>query len=203
MQLLISIARFDTDGNTEVSAEEFNKSTYAGTICVANSIAGVQGFNLIACLMFLATHLSSIGRPRGFKATPAAIDVLGEDETAIFMSLVYSLNILAETLALSIMINSVFMRQLLSNSLPSVNHRPTELSSPSALCLIPPPVHLPPRTAGHEPARLPSRHEHCFRDCNIDHLDACRGPLGRCPRRALHAKSGCLHRSGFSRHRSG
>lgn len=35
-------------------------------------------------------------------------------------SVVYSLNILAETLALSIMINSVFMRQLLNSALPSV-----------------------------------------------------------------------------------
>ena len=127
VQLLISIARFDTDGDNEVTTEEYHKSVAAANQCISNAIAGVQSFNLIASLMFVATHLASIGRPRGWRASAASIDAFGEDETSAIIAAVYSLNVLAETLALSIMINSVFMRQLLSNSLPSVSYRPTGL----------------------------------------------------------------------------
>jgi len=120
IQLLISIARFDTDGDNQVSEMEFMKSAFAGTICITNAVAVVQGFSLISGLIFVSTHLASIGRPRGWRPEPGAVESFGEDETTIVMWVVYSLNLFAETLALSVMINSVFMRQLLNNALPSV-----------------------------------------------------------------------------------
>jgi len=120
IQLLISIARFDTDGDNSVSEQEFMKSAYAGAVCVTNAVSGVQGFNLMASLVFVATHLANIGRPRGWRASPAAVERFGEDETSVVMWVCYTLNVFAETLALSIMVNSVFMRQLLCNALPSV-----------------------------------------------------------------------------------
>eukprot|EP00964_Phaeocystis_antarctica_P046700 scaffold27008_cov67-Phaeocystis_antarctica.AAC.1 len=119
IQLLISIARFDTDGDNIVSEQEFMKSAYAGAVCVTNAVSGVQGFNLMASLVFVATHLANIGRPRGWRASPAAVERFGEDETSVVMWVCYTLNVFAETLALSIMVNSVFMRQLLCNALPS------------------------------------------------------------------------------------
>merc|ERR1712194_900124 len=120
VQLLIAIARFDTDGDNNVSEMEFMKSAYAGGVCVTNAVSGVQGFNLMASLIFVATHLANIGRPKPWYASPETVESFGAEESSIVMWVAYSLNCFAETLALSIMINSVFMRQLLSNSLPSV-----------------------------------------------------------------------------------
>ena len=128
IQVLISIARFDTDGDNNVSEMEFAKSAYAGSVCVTNATMVVQGFSLMASLCFVATHRTNIGRPRGWRPSPAAVESIGADETGIVMWVAYSLNIFAETLALSIMINSVFMRQLLVNALPSVHRYPPNFS---------------------------------------------------------------------------
>ena len=110
IQLLISIARFDTDGDNQVSEMEFMKSAFAGGICITNAVAVVQGFSLICGLIFVSTHLANIGRPTGWRPKPGAVESFGEHETTIVMWVVYSLNLFAETLALSVMINSVFMR---------------------------------------------------------------------------------------------
>jgi hypothetical protein len=120
VQLLIAIARFDTDGDNSVSEMEFMKSAYAGGVCVTNAVSVVQGFNLMASLIFVATHLANIGRPKPWYASPETVESFGAEESSIVMWVAYSLNCFAETLALSIMINSVFMRQLLVNALPSV-----------------------------------------------------------------------------------
>ena len=160
IQLLISIARFDTDGDNQVSEMEFMKSAFAGTICITNAVAVVQGFSLISGLIFVSTHLASIGRPRGWRPEPGAVESFGEDETTIVMWVVYSLNLFAETLALSVMINSVFMRQLLNNALPSVHRCRRQLSAPRppACCTTrslqsltaarTPRLHLPPKPHG-------------------------------------------------------
>ena len=127
VQLLIAIARFDTDGDNNVSEMEFMKSAYAGGVCVTNAVSGVQGFNLMASLIFVATHLANIGRPKPWYASPETVESFGAEESSIVMWVAYSLNCFAETLALSIMINSVFMRQLLVNALPSVHCYPPNL----------------------------------------------------------------------------
>merc|ERR1711935_465659 len=69
----IAIARFDTDGDNNVSEMEFMKSAYAGGVCVTNAVSGVQGFNLMASLIFVATHLANIGRPKPWYASPETV----------------------------------------------------------------------------------------------------------------------------------
>ena len=74
----------------------------------------------------MSTHLANIGRPKPWYASPETVESFGAEESSIVMWVAYSLNCFAETLALSIMINSVFMRQLLVNALPSVHRDPPQ-----------------------------------------------------------------------------
>ena len=133
VQLLIVIARFDIDGDGDIDEAEFEISRKEGEKAIANAIAGCQNFAIISALLFGATHLANIGRPVPFKADQASVDEFGEQEMDIVMWVIYVLNVVAETLALSIMITSIFIRQLVSNALPSVISKLAFLSDTNIL----------------------------------------------------------------------
>jgi hypothetical protein len=133
VQLLITIARFDIDGDGEIDDQEFEISRKEGEKAVSNAIAGCQNFAIVSALLFGATHLANIGRPVPFKADQASVDALGKTETDVVLWVIYVLNVLAETLALSIMITSIFIRQLVSNALPSVISKLAFLSDTNIL----------------------------------------------------------------------
>ena len=133
VQLLIVIARFDIDGDGDIDEAEFEISRKEGEKAIANAIAGCQNFAIISALLFGATHLANIGRPVPFKADPASVDEFGDQEMDIVMWVIYVLNVVAETLALSIMITSIFIRQLVSNALPSVISKLAFLSDTNIL----------------------------------------------------------------------
>ena len=133
VQLLIVIARFDIDGDGDIDEAEFEISRKEGEKAIANAIAGCQNFAIISALLFGATHLANIGRPVPFKADQASVDEFGEMEMDIVMWVIYVLNVVAETLALSIMITSIFIRQLVSNALPSVISKLAFLSDTNIL----------------------------------------------------------------------
>lgn len=133
VQLLIVISRFDIDGDGDIDEQEFEISRKEGEKAIANAIAGCQNFAIISALLFGATHLANIGRPVPFKADPASVDEFGEDKMDIVLWVIYCLNVLAETLALSIMITSIFIRQLVSNALPSVISKLAFLSETNIL----------------------------------------------------------------------
>ena len=79
-------AALEHPGDNNVTTAEFKKSEFAGGVQLQNAIACIQGFNLIATMMFVATHLSSIGRSRPFVAQQATIDLIGEGQAAILVS---------------------------------------------------------------------------------------------------------------------
>jgi len=133
VQLLIVISRFDIDGDGDIDEQEFEISRKEGEKAITNAIAGCQNFAIISALLFGATHLANIGRPVPFKADPASVDEFGEAEMDIVLWVIYCLNVLAETLALSIMITSIFIRQLVSNALPSVISKLAFLSETNIL----------------------------------------------------------------------
>ena len=133
VQLLIVIARFDIDGDGDIDEAEFEISRKEGEKAITNAIAGCQNFAIISALLFGATHLANIGRPVPFKADQSSVDEFGEQEMDIVMWVIYVLNVVAETLALSIMITSIFIRQLVSNALPSVISKLAFLSDTNIL----------------------------------------------------------------------
>lgn len=133
VQLLLVISRFDIDGDGDIDEQEFEISRKEGEKAIANAIAGCQNFAIISALLFGATHLANIGRPVPFKADQASVDEFGEDTMDIILWVIYCLNVLSETLALSIMITSIFIRQLVSNALPSVISKLAFLSETNIL----------------------------------------------------------------------
>jgi len=133
VQLLIVISRFDIDGDGDIDEQEFEISRKEGEKAISNAIAGCQNFAIISALLFGATHLANIGRPVPFKAYQASRDEFGDTEMDIVLWVIYCLNVLAETLALSIMITSIFIRQLVSNALPSVISKLAFLSETNIL----------------------------------------------------------------------
>ena len=133
VQLLIVISRFDIDGDGDIDEAEFEISRKEGEKAITNAIAGCQNFAIISALLFGATHLANIGRPVPFKADQSSVDEFGEQEMDIVMWVIYVLNVVAETLALSIMITSIFIRQLVSNALPSVISKLAFLSDTNIL----------------------------------------------------------------------
>jgi hypothetical protein len=70
--------------------------------------------------LFGATHVVTIGRPVPFDPDPLSIEKLGEFNTTVMVWVAYGCNVTGQILALSIIVVSVFTRQLLSNALPSV-----------------------------------------------------------------------------------
>lgn len=97
VQLLISIAQFDMDGDNNVSIAEFQRSASAAGVIIMNAIACMQNYSLVAALMFVATHLASIHRPKTFVTLQATIDLIGEDRATIIMS-ARELNVLSISL---------------------------------------------------------------------------------------------------------
>ena len=92
---------------------------------MANAVQACANFAIISALLFGASHNINIGRPKPYEAGHDE----HEEETLIIMWVLYGLNVLAEALALSTIICSIFIRQLVSNALPTVG-RPRACPGP-------------------------------------------------------------------------
>lgn len=131
--LLISIARFDLDADGQLDVEEFNRFRISGEQIVNNAITGCANFAIISALLFGATHMTTMGRPTPFDPDPLSIEKLGERNTTIMIWVAYACNVFGQILALSVICVSVFTRQLLSNTLPSVVSKLLFLSDTNVL----------------------------------------------------------------------
>ena len=120
VHLLLAIARFDINGDGMIDDAEYDLARMQGEKFVGNAVNGCANFAIISALLFGATHLSTIGRPRPFTASEESIADFGEDTTTQVMWVLYTLNVLAQSLALGIIVTSIYSRQLLCNTLPSV-----------------------------------------------------------------------------------
>ena len=118
--LLITIAKFDVNHDGGISQSEFESARITGEKCVSNAVAGCANFAIIAALLFSGAHALTIGRPKPFAPDPSSVEAFGEDVTTVVIWCAYGLNVLAQSLALGIIITSIFMRQLLCNTLPSM-----------------------------------------------------------------------------------
>lgn len=136
VQLLLTIARFDANGNVEIDQTEFDAARVQGEKCIANAVAGCGNFAIISALLFGATHMVTIGRPGPFKAHQDSIDAFGEGVTTPAVWACYALNVCAQSLALASIIISIYMRQLLCNSLPSMMSKLVFLSDTNVLSLL-------------------------------------------------------------------
>ena len=120
VHLLLAIARFDINGDGMIDNAEYELARQQGEKFVSNAVGGCANFAIISALLFGATHLSTIGRPKPFAASDEAVAKFGEATSTQVMWVVYTLNVLAQSLALGIIVLSIYSRQLLCNTLPSV-----------------------------------------------------------------------------------
>ena len=118
--LLITIAKFDVNHDGGISQQEFESARITGEKCVSNAVTGCANFAIISALLFSGAHALTIGRPKPFAPDPSSVEAFGEDVTTVVIWCAYGLNVLAQSLALGIIITSIFMRQLLCNTLPSM-----------------------------------------------------------------------------------
>jgi hypothetical protein len=81
--------------------------------CVSNAVTGCANFAVISALLFGGAHALTLGRPKPFAPDASSVDAFGEEATTIAIWCAYGLNVLAQSLALGIIITSIFMRQLL------------------------------------------------------------------------------------------
>ena len=120
VHLLLAIARFDINGDGMIDDAEYDLARLQGEKFVANAVNGCANFAIISALLFGATHLSTIGRPNPFEASEQAVAEFGKSTTTRVMWVVYTLNVTSQSLALGIIVTSIYSRQLLCNTLPSV-----------------------------------------------------------------------------------
>lgn len=118
--LLIVIARFDLNRDGKISRQEFESARVQGEKCVSNAVTGCANFAVISALLFGGAHALTLGRPKPFAPDPSSVEAYGEEVTTVAIWCAYGLNVLAQSLALGIIITSIFMRQLLCNTLPSM-----------------------------------------------------------------------------------
>jgi len=133
VHLLLAMARFDLNGDGIIDGAEYELSRMQGEKLVVNAVSGCANFAIISALLFGATHLTTIGRPKPWHAGPESVDKFGTETTTNFMYGVYTLNVAAQCLALAIIITSIFSRQLLCNALPSVMSKLAFLSDTNLL----------------------------------------------------------------------
>ena len=133
VHLLIVIARFDINQDGQISESEYAIAQQMGEKAVAMGIQGCANFAIISALLFGATHLTTIGRPKPFAPDEESIDDFGETATKTTIWVAYALNVCAQSLALGIIVTSIYIRQLLCNSLPSTISKLVLLSDTNVL----------------------------------------------------------------------
>ena len=87
----------------------------------------------VFCAIYFSTPLLCC-RPKPFAPDKSSVDAFGEDATTVVVWCAYGLNVLAQSLALGIIITSIFMRQLLCNTLPSMISKLVFLLDTNILC---------------------------------------------------------------------
>ena len=104
--LLIMIAKFDVNRDGGISRTEFETARVAGEKCVSNAVTGCANFAIISALLFSGAHALTIGRPKPFAPDASSVDAFGEEVTTVVIWCAYGLNVLAQSLALGIIITS-------------------------------------------------------------------------------------------------
>jgi len=124
---LLVVARFDRDQNDIIDDEERREYEKQGERLVTNAIAGCQNTAVVAALLVAAAHLTSIGRPIAFSASPDFMELYGQPAADVVLSLTYFFNVLVEVGALLLLGYCTFGRVLLVYVLPSLGARLTYL----------------------------------------------------------------------------
>ena len=121
--LLTMIAKFDVNRDGGISRSEFETARVAGEKCVSNAVTGCANFAIISALLFSGAHALTIGRPKPFEPDADSVDAFGEEVTTVVIWCAYGLNVLAQSLALGIIITS--------NPNPDPNPKPSPNSNPN------------------------------------------------------------------------
>ena len=88
--------------------------------CVSNAVTGCANFAVISALLFGGAHALTLGRPKPFAPDASSVEAYGEEVTTVAIWCAYGLNVLAQSLALGIIITSN------PNPNPNPNHSPSQ-----------------------------------------------------------------------------
>ena len=92
--------------------------------CVSNAVTGCANFAVISALLFGGAHALTLGRPKPFAPDASSVEAYGEEVTTVAIWCAYGLNVLAQSLALGIIITSN------PNHSPSPSHNPNPNPKP-------------------------------------------------------------------------
>ena len=106
--------------------------------CVSNAVTGCANFAVISALLFGGAHALTLGRPKPFAPDASSVEAYGEEVTTVAIWCAYGLNVLAQSLALGIIITSNPNPNHNPNHSPSHNHNPNPKPKPN-----PKPTHNP------------------------------------------------------------
>ena len=90
------------------------------TLLPSDHVLRSANFAIISALLFGAAHAITMGRPKPFAPDEKTVEAYGEDVTTVVVWCAYGLNVTAQSLALGIVTSSIYIRQQLTNTLPSV-----------------------------------------------------------------------------------
>ena len=132
LRFLLSLARFDSDGDGSIDDREFAAYEKAADALIADSITMCGNLALVSALLLGLTHQVTIGRPVPFVISSESREFFGDGaDVVVWVS--YAFNLMAEGLAFFTISLAVIARNALTNILPTRELRIDMLRTSNAL----------------------------------------------------------------------
>lgn len=133
LRFLLSLARFDSDGDGSIDEHEFAAYEKAADTLINDSVTMCGNLALVSALLLGLTHQVTIGRPAPFVISSESRQYFGDTAADGVMWASYALNIMAEGLAFFTICLAVITRNALTNILPTRELRIDMLRTSNAL----------------------------------------------------------------------
>mmetsp|Transcript_49345 Transcript_49345/g.81946 ORF Transcript_49345/g.81946 Transcript_49345/m.81946 type:complete len:311 (-) Transcript_49345:238-1170(-) len=121
ISMLITIARFDEDGDGHICKEELANFEKYGKELVTNAVGSFGNCAIILSLLIGATHLQTISRPVPWSVSPLFASVYGIDAGEAVLWVAYGLNCLTEVLCIIALVACIFHRFLITNAITTLD----------------------------------------------------------------------------------
>lgn len=129
VRLLLTLARFDEDGDGTISDEEFAHFLQASDEIIADANAMCGNLAVVSALLLGLSHNVTVGRPVPLAYAPDVETQYGE----WLLWVVYALNLCAESGAFFTMCLAIITRNCVTNIIPTPQHKVDFLRTTNAL----------------------------------------------------------------------
>jgi len=133
IQALIILARFDANGDGQLSDQELADFQKLGSELVNSAVSSFANFTVVFTLIIGSTHQNTISRPHQWSASPGFVDDFGSDAGDVTLWVVYGLNWLVEVLSLITLLCCIFQRFLFTNAITTLHTKICVLVSSNAV----------------------------------------------------------------------